>query len=386
MFWKRRTYLDYAAGVRGNPSSPHEEGRRAKQILEDARTAIARLTEVQPDDIIFTSGATESNALAILGHVRALRLLAGPDVPGRNNMHALYLPSAHSSIVENMKLLAAEGIVIEELPIKEYRVDTEALAAMLRKETVLVSMDAVCGETGVVWNTREVAQLLQTAHVGRTTSYMGKRTLLHVDASQAPLTEKISRAHFGADMLTFDASKISEARGIGILIAHRTIPLVPLYAGGGQERGLRSGTEVPELAQSFAALLGASALDRKSFCVSAEKNRILLKAALTAIPNLHIQEGRSQAPHILSLSLPGRDTDYIVALLDEAGFAISSRSACQTNSEEGSRAVRALTGSPERARATLRISWSRETRPRELVRFAKALVRAVAFVDNSNQG
>ena len=163
MFWKRRTYLDYAAGVRGNPSSPHEEGRLAKKMLEDARTAIARLTEVQPDDVLFTSGATESNALAILGHVRALRLLAGPDVPGRNNMHVLYLPSAHASIVENMKLLAAEGIIIEALPIKNYRVDTDTLATLLRKETVLVSMDAVCGETGVVWNTREVAETLRKA-------------------------------------------------------------------------------------------------------------------------------------------------------------------------------------------------------------------------------
>ncbi len=383
MFWKRRTYLDYAAGVRGNPSSPHKEGRLAKQMLEDARTAIARLTEVQPDDIIFTSGATESNALAILGHVRALRLLAGPDVPGRNNMHVLYLPSAHASIVENMKLLAAEGIIIEALPIKNYRVDTEALATMLRKETVLVSMDAVCGETGVVWNTREVAETLRKARGDG----VAARIMLHVDASQAPLTEKISRAHFGADMLTFDASKVSAARGIGALIAHRTIPLVPLYAGGGQERGLRSGSEAPELAQSFAAALAAAVLGRESFRVSAEKNRALLKAALTAILNIHIQEGRAaQAPHILNLSLPGRDTDYIVALLDEAGFAISSRSACETDSEEGSRAVLALTGDPERARATLRVSWNRDIRPRELARFAKAFIQAVAFIDNSNQG
>ena len=187
-------------------------------------------------------------------------------------------------------------------------------------------------------------------------------------------------------MLTFDASKVSPARGIGALIAHRTIPLVPLYAGGGQERGLRSGSEAPELAQSFAASLGAAALDRESFRVSAEKNRTLLKAALTVIPNIHIQEGRAQAPHILNLSLPGRDTDYIVALLDEAGFAISSRSACETDSEEGSRAVLALTGDPERARATLRVSWNRDIRPRELTRFAKAFIQAVAFIDNSNQG
>src|SRR3990167_2024896 len=108
MFWEKRTYLDYAAGTSGNPSSPHEEGRKAKKILERARTDIARLLEVQSDDVIFTSGATEANALAILGHVRAL--LAA----GKKNIHVLYLPSAHASIVENVKLLVREGVDAEE--------------------------------------------------------------------------------------------------------------------------------------------------------------------------------------------------------------------------------------------------------------------------------
>lgn len=378
MFWKRRTYLDYAAGVSGNPSSPHEEGRRAKKMLEDARTTIARLIEVQSDDVIFTSGATESNALAILGHVRARRLAIPEGVPGRNTMHVLYLPSAHASIVENAKRLAQEGVIVEPLPIKDYRVDTEALAKMLRSETILVSMAAVCGETGVIWNTREVAHIV-SAH--------SSSILLHVDASQAPLTEKMTRAHFGADMLTLDASKVGTARSIGVLIAHRTIPMNPLYGGGGQERGLRSGSESPELARSFAEALSVAVLGREAFRASAEKDRkILIENITKTVPNVHIQEGRVQAPQILNLSLPGRDTDYIVALLDEAGFAISSRSACETDSEDGSRAVFMLTNDFERARSTLRISWGPDIRSSALARFAKALSRAVAFVDNSNQG
>src|SRR5665811_637111 len=151
MWGKRRTYLDIAAGMSGNPSSPYEGGRKAKKMLDDARTSIARLVEVQPDDVIFTSGATEAHALAILGHVRALRLRAGRDTPGRNNMHVLYAPSAHASVVENMSLLAEEGVEVEALPIRDARIDTDALRKLLKPETVLVSMDAVCGETGVVW-------------------------------------------------------------------------------------------------------------------------------------------------------------------------------------------------------------------------------------------
>jgi cysteine desulfurase len=403
MWWKRRTYLDAAAGVSGNPSSPHEEGRRAKQALEEARTAIARLVEVRSDDVIFTSGATEANALAMLGHVRALRSLAGPDAAGRNNMHVLYLSSAHASIVENATVLAREGVAVEALPIKDYRVDTAALAKLVRPETVLVSMDAVCGETGVVWNTREVAEVLRKSQNGASYfsapsgpgSALGqpvarkitRPVLLHVDASQAPLTEKISRAHFDADMVVFDASKVGSGRGIGALIAHRTIPLEPLYQGGGQERGLRSGSESPELASAFAAALGAAANGCESFRTSAERERARLVECITKdVPNVFIQGGRAQAPNILNLSLPGRDTDYLVALLDEAGFAVSSRSACETDSEDGSRAVLALTGDSERARATLRISWDSRISPPELARFAQALREAVAFIDSNSRG
>jgi len=394
MFLNKRTYLDRAAGVRGNASSPHEEGRRAKQILEDARTSIARLLEVQSDDIIFTSGATESNALAILGLVRALRVRTRPDAVGRNNIHVMYLPSSHASVVENMKVLASEGVDIEALPVTDFRVDTVALAKMIRKETALISMDAVCGETGVVWNTREVAEVLRKVRTGRTEKESAEATapipysllhtpVLHVDASQAPLTEKLTRAHFDADMLTFDGSKVGAMRGIGLLVARRSIALEPLYKGGGQERGLRSGSESPELAREFATALHRAVRTRELFRASANKNRELLITSITKnIPNVLINEGHTRVPQILNISLPGRDTDYLVALLDEAGFAISTRSACETDSEDGSRAVFVLTNDPERARTTLRISWGPEVTRRELSRFSRALRDAVAFVDS----
>ena len=382
MWWKKkRVYLDVAAGMSGNPSSPHEEGRRAKKMLEEARTAIARLVEVQSDDVVFTSGATEANALAILGSLRA----GSTKNQTPRTKHALYLPTAHASVVENMKALAEEGVEVEELPIRDARVDCEKLKRMLRPETTLVSMDAVCGETGVIWNTREVAQTL-SAHVGRSTSYMGGRMLLHVDASQAPLTEKITRAHFGADLMVLDASKIGETRGIGALVAHRTISLASLYRGGGQERGLRPGSEAPELACRFAAALLAAALGRGKFRAFAERTRAeLIKMIAKEIPDAYINGSSNQAPHILNLSLLGRDTDYLAALLDEDGFAVSTRSACESDSEDGSRAVLVLTGDTERAKATLRISWGPETKKRELHRFVNALVRAVVFIDNERE-
>lgn len=375
MFWKHRTYLDRAAGVAGNPSSPHAEGREAKRILEDARTAIARLVEAQADDVIFTGGATEANALAILGSLHA----AAKKTEGKVPLRALYLPSAHASIVENANLLKAYGVEVLPLPIRDARVDVRALASLVRDGTVLVTMEAVCGETGVIWNTREVADALREA---------GKGTLLHVDASQAPLTEKLARSHFGADLMTLDASKVGNVRGIGALIAHRTIPIEPLYAGGGQERGLRPGSESPELALRFAEALREAVALRENFRSFSEDARAELITLLkdSDLSDVYINEGRSQAPHILNLSLPGRDTDYLVALLDEAGFAVSTKSACETDSLEGSRAVYALFGDRERAKATLRVSWGPEVSRGQLRRFGNALVREAAFVDRGKDG
>jgi len=379
-------YFDFAAGAEGNPASPHEEGRQARKVLEDARVDIARLVEVQSDDVLFTSGATESNALAILGHTRAIRERAGGGVAERAPAHVLYLPTAHASTVENVKVLAEEGVITEPLVIAGTRVDTDALAQQVRDGTALVAMEAVCGETGVVWNTREVAEVLKCSRIGAEKKESAPAMLspfLHVDASQAPWTEKITRAHFGADMLTFDGSKLG-VRGIGALIAHRTIPLVPMYRGGGQERGLRSGTQDPKRAAEFAACLRQAAQGKEAFSVEAVRARAALVTALTTtIPNIAINEGRVQAPNILNFSLPGRDTDYLVALLDEAGFAVSTKSACETDSATGSRAVLALTGDPERACSTLRVSWGPSVTERDLERFAHALVHAVHFIDTN---
>ncbi len=357
MFGKRRIYLDAAAGESGNPGSPHAEGRAAKARLEAAREKVARLCEVKTDDVVFTSGATESNALAILGVVRAAR-------KRRNNAHVLYLPSAHASVVENMRLLEEEGVIIELLPIRDGKVDIETLETMITPNTVLVSMDAVCGETGIVWNTREVRDVLEGP----------QRPLLHVDASQAPLTEKIMRSHFGADLLTFDAAKVSPLTGLGVLIAHRTVTIEPLYRGGGQERGLRPGTEPAHAAALFAEALERAVAGREAFRARAETMRAALVAELALrVPGAVINESGARAPNILNFSLPGYDTDYLVALLDDAGFAVSTKSACETDSGHGSRAVLMLTGEHDRARATLRISWGPETRSKDLVRFVEAL-------------
>ncbi|HEX8946886.1 MAG TPA: aminotransferase class V-fold PLP-dependent enzyme [Candidatus Paceibacterota bacterium] len=383
---KKRVYLDWASaapiskksakafaqalGAFGNPSSAHEEGRQAAARLEEARRAIAALVEAKADDVIFTSGATEANALAIRGHVGAL-MQAGR---AARDIHLLYAPTAHASVIKNVEALAREGVHAEPLPLlSDGRVDVQVLGGMLRKETALVSMDAVCGETGVIGNTREVRQMLERAP-------SAARPLLHVDASQAPLTERITRSHWGADLLVLDAQKIGGVRGIGVLVAHRTIALAPVIEGGGQERGVRSGTQTPALALSFAEALAEAVKGREVFRARAQRARETVLGAVASIPGCVLNEGKETVPHVTNLSLIGRDTDYLAALLDEAGFAVSTRSACETDSS-GSRVVLAQTGDPARAASTLRISWGPATAERELARFAQALRHAIAFLD-----
>jgi len=383
-----RTYLDWAAaapvekktldayvrslGVFGNPASPHSEGRAASDVLEDARVRIARLAGVKSDAVIFTGGATESNALAILGHIHALTDTGRtPD-----SMHVLYLPSSHASTRGCVELLQKEGVQIEALSIEGGIIDLKKLASQIRPETVLVVLEVVCGETGTRFDTRAIRQVLDTAKPV-------SRIRMHADASQLPLVESFELTRIASDTLTLDSQKVGGVRGIGVLLAPRQVPLGPLILGGGQERGLRPGTPSPSLAGAFATALEIVHDTHTVFSVQAKAMRIRLIEQMSAeIEQLEINGGKNTAPHILNVSLLGRDTDYLAVLLDEAGFAVSTRSACVTD-EEGSVSVRTFTNDIERASSTLRISWGPSTKERDLDRFKEALIRAVRFLDRN---
>ncbi|HEX2792423.1 MAG TPA: aminotransferase class V-fold PLP-dependent enzyme [Candidatus Paceibacterota bacterium] len=386
---KKRAYLDWAAAapVRkeartafldaldafGNPSSAHEEGRAASALLEGARARVARLAGTKPEAVVFTSGATEANALAIEGRIRArLRLGAPPEL-----LHVLYAPSAHASVTGACMRAEALGVRTEPLSFADGRIDLADLARKVRPETMLVVVDVVCGETGLQTHVRDVRRTLDTALPA------GGRINLHADASQAPLIAPFELAQLGADSIALDAQKIGGVRGIGALIALRSVAIDPLMAGGGQERSLRPGTPAPALAAAFAAALSLADRERAAFREHSEAFRSRFLLAIESIAGLSVNEGKEQAPHIVNLSLIGRDTDYVQALLDEAGVAVSTKSACESDSESGSRAVFAYTGDRECAASTLRVSWGPRARTCDLDRCARELVRAVRFVDGS---
>ncbi len=353
----------------GNPSSPHTEGRQALALLEQSRSRIATLAEVKPDAVIFTGNATEANALLIQGSVLALHEKGC----AYEEMHVLYDSGAHSSLVEAVKVLSKHGVATEALAYKNGGIDLEALSGQLLPQTVLVAVSAVCGETGSITPVRDMRRVLMRK---------SSTALLHVDACQLPRVGAFELTRLGADTLTLDAQKIGGVRGIGALIAPRKVPLVPLVRGGGQERGLRGGTPSPSLASSFAEALEEAHQNREEFVLSSQKLREVLLTEVRTIPHTVVNEGKEQAPHIVNVSFLGRDTDYLVALLDEAGFMVSTRSSCEADAE-GSRAVYTMTGSHERASSTLRVSWGPETAMHEIKAFSKALIRCVSFLDTA---
>lgn len=343
----------------------------AHALLTDARVRIARLAGVKQDAVIFTAGATEANALAILGQVEAL-IKEGREP---ESIHVLYLPSAHASTQGAMQMLRARGIQVEPLTLADAHIDLERLRKQIRPDTMLVALEVICGETGTRFDTRGVRLVLDEARTGGT-----PKIHLHADASQLPLVESFELTRIASDTLTLDAQKVGGVRGIGVLLAPRQVHIEPVVQGGGQERGLRPGTESAGLASAFATALEEAHEQHAAFALHTRMQRERLLQRIEAIPSLTVNGGRAHAPHILNISLLGRDTDYLAALLDEAGFAVSTRSACATDAE-GSVAVLAYTDDPARAAATLRISWGPATKERDLVRFSEALVRLVRFMD-----
>lgn len=350
-----------AAKIWGNPSSPHEEGRAAKEVLEEARRTIALMGGVKADAVVFTSGATEANGLAIRGHVKVLGRAPG-------DVHLLYVPSGHSSTVKAMEALKCEGYDVEPLVLKDEKLDLEAIKLQVKETTALVTVDLICGETGTRFDTRGLKQAI------------GPKVLLLVDASQAPLVESFERTRLSADLITLDAAKVGGVRGIGVLIASPMVKLSPVIEGGGQERGIRSGTQTPALASAFAAALTEAMKGREAFVLRAASMRAAFIQTLSKeLPEVRVNGGKEPAPHIVNISLPGIDTEYLAALLDADGIAVSTRSACETDSVR-SRVVFALTGDEERARSTLRVSFGPSISLKELKTLAKALVRNVRFL------
>lgn len=381
-FARKRIYLDCASATPlceaarcamrdaealfGNPSSIHGDGAAARRALEAARETIAAGLGCKGREIVFTSGITEANNLAILGRARDL------EMKGRMLSQTHWLASSleHASILDVLGDIERRGgRVTYADPDARGIVAREQIGRALRKETVFVSVGLGNNEIGTIQPLSAIGKEIR-AHEKK----HGTRVLFHTDAGQAPLYLPSHVHSLGVDALSLGAAKIYGPHGIAALFVGNRAELAPIILGGGQERGLRSGTESVALAAGFAAALAD--------CISirgeearrlAELRDELARGLLLAIPGAVVNgDLRKVLPHMLNISVPHMNSEYFVLALDRAGLCVSTKSACsegESRSHVVEALVRAEGGNDDwRAESTVRFSLGRGTTARDIKR------------------
>ena len=347
----------------GNPSSPHILGARAARLLEDARRKVARLLQAGESEIVFTSGGTEANNLAIRGSVYP---------HSRRGAHVIVQKTEHASVLNTCQALEREGVGITYLDVDQSGVvDPEQVRQALRPDTVLVSIMAVNNETGVIQPVREIAAVLAES---------GRRPLFHVDAVQAYGKIPLYPAAWGIDLVSLSGHKIHGPKGVGALYVRSGVHLSPLLLGGDQERGLRSGTEnMPGIAGfGVAAELAGEAMPQAAADMRALLETIYdrLRAGWPDVRR-HTPPGEAAAPHILNVSFPPVPGEVLVHHLAAQGVYVSTTSACHAPSGQPSHVLAAMGVTGLDLAGAVRISLSRYTTPAEAEAAADIIISNV---------
>ena len=330
-----------------NPSALYEFGITAAREMRSARMKVATALGAEPDRVFFTSGGTEADNWALLGTARRF---------GKKNKHIITTAIEHHAVLNCCKELEAQGFEITYLqPDSQGTVTLEALKAALRKDTILVSVMMVNNETGAVMPIAQMAKL---------THRMCPDAIFHTDAVQGFMKVPFQAKTLGADLITISSHKIHGPKGAGALyISPRLKSFPALLVGGGQESGYRSGTEGTPAIFGFAA---ACQVCKEHFAEDIQREADLLAGLvekITEIPGVVIN-GCHQAPHILSLSVPGIPTQNIINILQDAQICVSAGSACAKGHR--SHTLTAMGLSPEVMDSSFRISLCRETTQQEL--------------------
>lgn len=347
----------------GNPSSLHRKGLDAERLVSVAREAVARTLEVSPQEIIFTSGGTESNGLAIHGMVRRSK-----------GQHIITTAIEHASVLTPLRRLADDGYDVTVLPVDgEGRVAVNQIAAALRPDTVLVSVMAVNNEIGTVQPIASIGRLLRARRT------RDRRLHFHVDAVQAWGKIPLRPAAWSVDLMSLSAHKVHGPKGSGALYVRSGLRPVPLLGGGEQEGGLRPGTEnVP----GIVGLGAASEVFRGDLAETAHRMASLrdrLRSALSRVPDVRVNTPPDgAAPHILNVSFPSVRGETLLHRLELDGIFTSTGSACHSRDPEPSHVLLAIGLSPHLASSSVRFSLSRFTTTDEIDAAAVAVVGAVA--------
>lgn len=348
----------------GNPSSPHTLGLQAEKIIKNARQLLAELLGIKSNEIVFTSGGTESNNLAIQGAAAAYK---------QRGNHLITSSVEHSSVHNVFSELEKEGWEVDRLGVdKKGRIDLKELKSLLREDTVLVSLIHVSNELGTIEPVYKAAEIIKNNN---------QRTIFHVDGVQAfaKIYSKLNKSKI--DLYSISGHKIHAPKGVGALFIRKGVELRPLVFGGGQENQLRSGTEnVPAIAG-----LGAVLAKIKKITAAEEKNKKLFKKRdyllqkLKQIENIHINSPADGAPHIINISLTDIRGETMVHALEAENIYVSTGSAC-TSDSAGSRILNACGLSRKRNLNALRISLSEEISEADLDKTVEILKEKIDFL------
>ncbi len=387
---KKRVYLDYAAATPmteaavaamtrflrddfGNPGGIHLEGVRAKRALEEFRTTVARILEVQDTGVVFTSGGTESNNLALRGVLKSLHQEGRP----YSQMTVLSTKLEHPATLRTLDVLERMGVVVRYVPVRDDgRLDIAALRSAVDASVVLVTLAYVNSEVGVITPCREVRRVLDEKE-----KEFGTSILLHVDAAQAPLWLPCQLARLGADLLSLDGGKCGGGKGVGALVMKKGVTIDPLLRCGGQEMGLRPGTEPVHLIAAFATALTEAQENwqSRSEAVAVVRDYAfeqMQKRIPTAVVNGPV--GDARVANNIHISIPGIDAEFAVITLDAHGIAASTKSACSSKGGGASAVVLAMTGDEMRAASTLRFTLGPDTTTHDIDRMLDVLTKHLA--------
>lgn len=350
----------------GNPSALHKEGVLAREALDGARVQIAGILSAHTDEVVFTSGATEANNMALQGVVRTAR------AKGIAHPHIIVSAIEHPSVLEVTRFLEREGVLVDYLSVDSRGVvDIKELRKLITPETVLVSVMYANNEVGTIEPIRDIAKEIRHARKVNESSY----PYFHTDAAQAANYLDLNVLSLGVDLMTLSSGKAYGPRGIGALLVKRGVNVVPLMFGGKHEQGRRAGTESVALAAGFAeALALAQKMKMKEFARIQKLRDAFAKAILKKIPGGTVNGNLEQSlPNILNISIPDVESEALVIYLDAAGVAVSGRSACKSADEEPSHVLTALYGEQKGEKASVRFSLGRDTKKQDLDYVIKVL-------------
>lgn len=322
----------------GNPSSMHMKGVKAEQYVKDAREIIAKSLKVDPKEIVFTSGGTESNNMALIGTAMA---------NARKGKHIISTRIEHASVYNPLFFLEENGYEITYLPVDEHGVvDLEALEKAIRPDTILVSVMYVNNEIGAVQPVEEIGKIVKKKNPD---------TLFHVDAIQAYGKYHIYPRRLKIDLLSVSGHKIHGPKGIGFLYIKDKTKVHPLILGGGQQKGMRSGTEnVP----GIAGLGKAVQLIYQNHEEKMKKMQAMKDDFIAQVMELSdVRNNSGEAPHIASISFQGVRSEVLLHALEEKGIYVSSGSACSSNKPAISGTLKAIGLTKEYYDSTLRFSF-----------------------------